>query len=266
VTVVHGDFGEASELLEIIKAYKVTDIFHLAYMLLEAERYISRAIRVNCLGTSELFEVACVAGIRRVVWASSGAVYGHLTVTFNEDAEPISENGRTTPDSMYGASKLLNERTAETLVKRGLDHIGLRFTSIYGLGRGQRRGIHPDIYSSLIEHSYNGQECQAPPASQHYPWTYVKDAANALYAAYRFREKPSERIFNVSGESRTIGEVADYLKAILPKANIKFGNKPVSRLAVGTMDRIEKVLGFSCEYTMEKGVQDYIQGMKMGNK
>lgn len=263
VKVVQGDFCEASELLGVIKAYNVTDIFHLAFMLQEAEEFVSRAIRVNCAGTSDLFEVSRIAGIRRVVWASSGAVYGHLTETFGEDAEPLSEEGPTTPDSMYGASKLFNESTAETYAKkRGLDHIGLRLGSVYGVGRGQRRGVRPDVYSSLIENSYFGQECLAPPAAQHYPWTYVKDVANAFYAAYRFPEKPSVRIFNVCGESRTIGEVADYLKSILPKTNIKFGNKLVSRLAVCKTDRIEKILGFKAEHTMEKGVQDYLKDLK----
>ncbi len=262
VKVVQGDFCEASELLEVIKTNKVTDIFHLGYLLQESEKFITRAMRVNCLGTSDLFEVSRIAGVRRVVWASSGAVYGHLPETFGEKDEPFYEKSPTAPDSMYGASKLFNESTAEAYAKkRGLDHIALRLGSIYGLGRGMRRGTNPDIYSILIENSYHGQECLAPPAAEHYPWTYVKDVANAFYTAYRFQGKPSERIFNVCGESRTIGEVSDYLKSILPKTNIKFGDKLVGRLGVCNADRIEKVLGFKAEYTMEKGVQDYINNL-----
>jgi len=263
VKVIQGDFCEPSELLEVIKSNNVTDIFHLAYLLMESEKFVSRAMRVNCLGTSDLFEVSRIAGVRRVIWASSGAVYGHFPETFSEDDEPFSEESPKSPDSMYGASKLFNESTAETYTKRrGLDHIGFRLGSIYGLGRGSRASTVPDVYSSLIENSFFGKECLAPPAEQHYPWTYVKDVANAFYTAYRFQGKPPVRIFNVCGESRTIGEVADYLKSILPKTDIKFGTKPVGRLAVCKADRIEKILGFKAEYTMEKGVDDYIKELK----
>jgi UDP-glucose 4-epimerase len=83
--------------------------------------------RVNVEGTRAVAEAAIAAGARRVIFASSAAVYG-------EPAElPLTEESPTEPAVPYGHSKLEAERVlAEVLRPAGVDFACLRFANVYG--------------------------------------------------------------------------------------------------------------------------------------
>lgn len=90
VKVVRGDFSEPSEVSAVLAQDHVTDIFHLGYFTTDSERFPVAATRINCVGTAALFSMAITAGVRRVVWASSAAVYG--TGTSSGDPEFLPED------------------------------------------------------------------------------------------------------------------------------------------------------------------------------
>jgi len=83
--------------------------------------------RVNVEGTRAVAEAAVAAGARRVLFASSAAVYG-------EPAElPLTEESPTAPAVPYGHSKLEAEGVlAEVLRPAGIDFASLRFANVYG--------------------------------------------------------------------------------------------------------------------------------------
>lgn len=82
---------------------------------------------VNAEGTRIVAEAARAAGARRVISASSAAVYG-------EPAElPLKETSTTAPMNPYGASKLEAEGLlARELAGSGVDHASFRFSNVYG--------------------------------------------------------------------------------------------------------------------------------------
>jgi nucleoside-diphosphate-sugar epimerase len=260
VEIIQGDFSEASHVMAVLKKHDISCVFHLGYLGgPELERSPSRAIRVNCEGTSNLFEMARIAGVKRVVWASSGAVLGRTLTSSNPKL--LEEEAGPAPLFMYGACKLFNENIAEIYAQRhGFDHIALRITSIYGLGRVGRRGLGggPDIFSQLIEKAARGEAVVAPPADHRIYWSYVKDCAEAFYCAYR-APKPKHRIFNFSGEIRTIGETVGCLRTLFPQASIDMGTAPIEILPYFKTDRISEELGFQPIYPMEKGMKDYAE-------
>ncbi|MFH1484766.1 MAG: NAD-dependent epimerase/dehydratase family protein, partial [Chloroflexota bacterium] len=230
VTLLQGDCSDAVQLFKVVTQHKITDIFHMAYLMSRgAEESHAQAIRVNCLGVSNVFEVSLLCGVRRVMWPSSGAVYGHYLTTWKDADEPLTMEHLPLADSMYGACKLFNERTAELFAKRGGDHIGLRLPNIFGYGRGLRPGVTRDVYSLIIEEPAAGKPFVAPPPGQRFAWTYVEDVAEAFLCALR-APKPSVRIFNVSGDIRTTSDTVSYLKSLLPGAKIEFGTEPARRL------------------------------------
>ena len=262
VTLLEGDSSEAIELFKVVTKYKVTDIFHLAYMMSRAaEQSPALAIRVNCLGVSNVFEVALLCGVRRVMWPSSGAVYGHYLTTYKDSDEPLTMEHLPLAESMYGSTKYFNERTAELFAKKGGDHIALRLPNIYGLGRGHRPAVGKDVHSQLIEVPASGKPFVAPPAEQRFAWTYVEDVASAFLCTLR-APKPSVRIFNVSGEVRTTAETVNYLKSLIPGAQIEFGREPARRLPIVDGTPIKAHLGFEPRFSMEEGIKDYLARMK----
>lgn len=85
---------------------------------------------INVEGFRTLLDACRTAGVKRVVYASSSAVYGdHPTL-------PLSEEMTPRPQSPYAESKLANERDA---LEFGLTHsiptIGLRYFNVYGPGQ-----------------------------------------------------------------------------------------------------------------------------------
>ncbi|MDO8847419.1 MAG: NAD-dependent epimerase/dehydratase family protein [Coriobacteriia bacterium] len=83
--------------------------------------------RVNVEGTRAVAEAAVAAGARRVLFASSAAVYGDPTEL------PLTEESPTAPAVPYGHSKLAAEGVlAEVLRPAGVDFAAFRFANVYG--------------------------------------------------------------------------------------------------------------------------------------
>jgi UDP-glucose 4-epimerase len=84
--------------------------------------------RVNVLGTVNLLEACARAGVRRVVFASSGgALYGDTTVL------PTPETHPCCPASAYGAAKLAGETYGSVFHQvHGLEFVALRYANVYG--------------------------------------------------------------------------------------------------------------------------------------
>ncbi|HEX3071792.1 MAG TPA: NAD-dependent epimerase/dehydratase family protein [Thermoanaerobaculia bacterium] len=83
---------------------------------------------VNVVGTLRLLEAAADAGVKRVVFASTGgAIYGEPVEV------PQGETHPTAPLSPYGCAKLAVEHYLHYFrVVRGLSSIALRYANVYG--------------------------------------------------------------------------------------------------------------------------------------
>ena len=264
VTVVKGDVLAPSEILAALKRYDVDRVIHLAFILGEPDpaRPVSY-LNVQCLGTADVFEAARIHGVKRLVYASSVAVFGHNPPTQNQ---PVDEDHPPVPNTMYGACKLWSEHIAGVYHRRyGLDVIGLRPCSVFGLGRGQRgsyaSGLTPipdqPHYMVLPERAALGEPVEMPPDEEVADWIYAADAAEAWYRALVV-EQPGHRVFNMRAEQRPIGDLTAHLRRLLPDAQITVGTKPGSNLQLMKNDRLREELGFQPRYTIETGLEDYL--------
>ena len=83
--------------------------------------------RVNVLGLVNLLEACVAAGVRKVVFASSGATYG------NPAYLPIDEQHPQRPESPYGITKMVAEHYLHYYaLDRGLRYAALRYGNVYG--------------------------------------------------------------------------------------------------------------------------------------
>jgi UDP-glucose 4-epimerase len=132
---------------------------------------------VNVGGTRAVVRAARAAGVRRVISASSAAVYGE------PERVPLSEGDRTLPTNPYGASKLEAEQVlADELEGSGTDYASFRFSNVYGprqdaLGEG---GVVAVFCSKMAEG-------EAPvihgTGAQTRDFIYVGDVVAAIIAA-----------------------------------------------------------------------------------
>jgi nucleoside-diphosphate-sugar epimerase len=260
VKVVPGDVREPTALIDTINKYKVEGIIHLAYQLgTGGIRNPLPSINVNCIGTTNIFEAARLTGVKRVVYMSSVAVFPMRTTLTGPE---LSEDDPPAPDSVYGACKLFNEHIANYYASAyGLDPIGIRPTSVFGEGRGQRRGADADHFMVLPELALLGQPVIMPPDEQVSDWMYCRDAAEVFLRAYR-AQNLKHRILNMSGAPRKTGEITAYLREILPQAKISVSDKPFAMTSLVKTDRLREELGFTPQYTVEEGILAYLNDVR----
>jgi UDP-glucose 4-epimerase len=114
---------------DVIAAFRPEVVFHAA-----AQTDVRRSVRepdfdarVNVVGGLNVLRGAAAAGTRRIVYASSAAVYG------TPERLPVSEVHPTRPISEYGASKLALEHYLHAYQARGLiEYAALRYANVYG--------------------------------------------------------------------------------------------------------------------------------------
>lgn len=260
VKIVQGDVMEVTALIDTIKKYKIEGIIHLAYFLgTGGIRNPLPSININCIGTTNIFEAARLTGISRVVYMSSVAVYPMRTTLSGPE---LSEDDPPTPDTVYGACKLFNEHIASYYAQAyGLDPVGIRPTSVFGIGRGQRRGAESDHFMVSPELALLGKPVVLPPDAQVSDWMYVLDAAEVFLRAYRTKNL-KHRIFNMSGMCRQTGEITAYLREILPHAKISVSEKPMAMTSLVKTDRLQTELNFTPKYTVEEGILAYLNDVR----
>lgn len=256
VTLVRGDVLEPLELLGAMDKYGVEQIIHLAYILsVGSNANPPRAVSINCRGTANIFDTARQHGAKRVVYASSVAVHGHRD---SYDDEEVDEDVVPRPNNLYGSCKLFNEHLAELYWNQhGLDVIGLRPISVFGLGRGQRVSSTPTHFMVLPEIAAVEKAISMPPDNQIVDWIYAADAAAAWYNAV-IAEEPMHRVFHMSAERRPIGDATKFMRSVLPNVSIKVDEQPTGALRLVKSDRIRNELGFKPKYTLEQGLLHYM--------
>jgi UDP-glucose 4-epimerase len=129
------DICDAAALRAVVVRFKPEVVFHAA-----AQTDVRRSVRepdfdarVNVLGSLNVLRAAIAdgGGARRIVYASSAAVYG------NPARVPVTEADPTRPISAYGASKLAFEHYLSAYAARGLiEYAALRYANVYGPRQG----------------------------------------------------------------------------------------------------------------------------------
>jgi UDP-glucose 4-epimerase len=209
---------------------------------------------VNVTGTFNVFEACRAAGIRRVVYASSAAVYG------NGPEMPKSESMRPAPASPYALSKALDEQYAAYYQAAGsLDPVGLRFFNVYG---PRQRGSHP--YASVIPRWVEAARAGKPlelygDGTQTRDFIHVRDVARAVADAVT-GALPEERVLNVaSGTELSLGKLVSLIEdaSRAPLAVERRGGRPgdIGR-SVADVSRIARAYGFTAEVSFKDGIAE----------
>lgn len=258
VKLVRADVSDLSEVLRVAKENGVRRIFHLAALLtLDCAANPVRAYKTNVEGTVNVLEAARLMDLKEVVFPSTRTVFGAWS------PEPLEDDSPKDPTSYYGATKLLCEfYGCQYWRTYGVNFRAARMVMAFGPGR---RTGGSAFGSQLIEDPFLGKPVKVPYAgTDRTDWLFVEDAVNALLLMSQ-ASLSDRRIFNISGETHTLAEVAELVKRGLPGAEITFtpGPLPLSKTYPLLDDRrARSELGWKPSFTTAEGIRETIRELK----
>lgn len=182
VRIVRGDVLRLAPLAEAMAG--IDGVFSLAALLtLPMSQDPALGLDVNITGVRNTLDAARLAGVKKIVLASSIAVYGSET-DLREASTPLAHAGQSPPFVLYAASKLIGENLGRLYASRyDLAFNAVRFATVYG-ERQHARGVNAlhilDSYQKL-------RAGQAPviigDGSEVHDYIHAEDAAEGCIAA-----------------------------------------------------------------------------------
>lgn len=179
-------------------------------------------ISLNVLRNVQLFEKAVEAGVKRVIFISSGgAIYGHLA-----EEKLATEDDAPTPVSPYGIGKLASENyLAYFNRKYDLDYVAYRLTNPYGPRQtaNNNQGVVP-IFLERMRNSEALQVLGDGTSSRDY--IYIRDATAMMVNS--FASPGRFRLYNVgSGHQLTVNDIIDTLGQVMGrKLEVNYNEAP----------------------------------------
>jgi len=173
-----GDINDRPKLWTLLQ--DVDCVYHLAARVLvpESVLYPREYNTVNVGGTVTLMEAMRDVGVRRVVFISSGAIYGDQAI------QPVCEDAIPNPRSPYAVSKLAAEYYIRTIgALYGIETVCLRVFNVYGPGQHMPPVHAPVIPNFLRQASLNGTLVLSGDGNQTRDYIYINDVVNAMLAA-----------------------------------------------------------------------------------
>jgi|SRR5215471_404797 len=251
-TSIEGDITDRQAVLAALQTHQPDIVVHLATVLSDVcEKDPELGTRVNCVGTANVFQAAHQAAVRRVVYASSVAVFTTGTSEVLGDDRPIA------PEGVYGATKAYGELLAAAMSMQSgsPEYLGLRFGWIYGAGRD--RGWR--ALQQVIDDFLSGKaEIRFPDFSGANDWTFVTDAATTLLHCLS-SPPPSVRAYNVAGDYRHVRDAVKHLQRRFPgTAAIPFEADFPPTAWEFRCDRLLSEVGYRPETSLESGLDRMI--------
>jgi len=166
---------------------------------------------VNVAATVALLDAAREAGVRRVVIASSAAVYGE------SDALPLKETTPTQSLSPYAASKRTDEIYAQLYTQTlGLDVVALRYFNVYG-PRQNPKSQYSAVIPLFIDAIKDGRSPVIHgDGGQTRDFTYVEDVINANLLCCKASDEAFGQVYNVArGDRISVNKLAETIMSII---------------------------------------------------
>lgn len=254
-----GDLLDGERLKEFLVANPVDAVVHLAAEALidESLRDPGRFFRVNVCGGLNLLEAMIAAGVKRLVFSSTAAVYGE------PESVPITEDAPCKPVNSYGESKLAFERMLVWYRRaRGLRYVTLRYfnacgaTERYGEFHVPETHLIPILFEVALGQRVAlwlyGTDYDTPDGTCIRDYIHVADIAQAHLLALSKIDQVGARTYNMSNGAgysnrEVIKTVCEVIGREIPVIAAERRPGDPARL-VASSERIRQELGWEPRY------------------
>lgn len=241
VELIEGDVAHAVTVERAVEG--VSSVIHLA-AIASVQRSVEDPVgthRVNYEGTLRVLEAMVRHGVKRIVYASSAAVYGASTDL------PLRETAPPDPMSPYGVDKLAGEYALNAYRHtHGLHPTALRFFNVYG-PRQDPRSPYSGVISIFVRACQTGRMVTLfGDGQQTRDFVYVGDLVRVLLASLDWNRAAPKRVNVGTGSPTSLLEVLAELQHASGKAIPRAFAEPRPgdvRHSLAAVDRLDALMG-----------------------
>ena len=258
VVMRNADARSMTDLAEVLSGYQPTKIVHLSAIssALEARKVPGFCFDLQLITLRNVLEYTRLfpGVVNQVMFLSSSTVYGDF------ETPTVDENVRPKPYGIYANAKYMGER----LIRTYNDQYGLGITIVRPSALYGERCISRRVSQAFIENALMGRPLLLEGGGDgRLDFTYIDDLIDGMIRAMAAHEGPgSSNTFNLTfGNARTILELANIVKSVVPKAILEERPRDKIKPVRGTLStkRAEEFLGFKAQWPLETGYKRYCE-------
>ena len=249
------------------KAIKGCDaVIHLAAQISVPRSldYPEETMEINVVGTENVLDLAKKHGIKRIILASSAAVYGDSAIL------PLKEDYLGNILSPYASSKLKNEEQAIQARENGLETVALRFFNVYGTGQSFE-GPYGSVIPKITEKIAHGENpIIFGDGLQSRDFIHVSDVAQSILQLLNIHwDQTISPVYNIATQQQN--SLLDLIKIInsccLQLGLIQDPLEPVFeetrngdiQHSVASIERITREIGWTPLMEIKQGILQVIE-------
>ncbi len=203
IRIIQGDITKFDEILDAIKNHDV--VIHLAAKISveESIRNPTETFRVNIDGTKNILVACKENNVKKLVVASSAAVYGEGLPKVN-----LTEDSKINPISPYGKSKaIMEEEIRKNISKYNINCVILRFFNVFGVGQSPE---YAGVITKFIKKISMNEPLEIfGDGMQTRDFISVHDIIESIHNSILINKNG---IYNIaSGKTTTIKELAQFM-------------------------------------------------------
>lgn len=264
VEIIRGDVQIREVVWDAMKG--VDYVFHEAAMVSVSEsvKNPAKCWKVNITGTQHVFNGAAKNNVKRVMIASSAAVYG------NKLELPKREDMDTSPVSPYGDSKVMNEINAIKFYnENSLESVCLRYFNVYG-PKQDPNSPYSGVISKFIGCMSKGE---APTifgdGKQTRDFIYVSDVVEANMLAMKEKKAVGLTLNIATGKQTSLLDLVYAINSILGKKLAPIfaeERKGDIKHSYADVSKAKEMLGFEAKVGLKEGLEKTIKWYSRSNE
>jgi len=214
----------------------------------------------NVVGTLNMLEGARANGVKRFVFASSGAPVGEVDPPIHEELAPH-------PVSPYGASKLAGEGYCSAYFRSfGLETVALRFSNVYGPGSTHKASV----VAKFIKQALDGETLEIyGDGTQTRDFVYIDDLVRAIRLAAAREGAAGEAFQIATARETTVGELTELLVEVLAEHGVEGVKVVHGEFRTGDVKRnfsdtrkAREVLGWEARMELRAGLEKAVRSFE----
>lgn len=219
---VQGDLGDHASTLAALRESEAEAVFHFAGFIMVGESMTdpTKYFRNNVSNSIELLDACVTAGVKKMVFSSTAAIFGM------PDRVPIEEDFPKQPVNAYGESKLMFESLLKWYRQiHGLEYVAFRYFNAAGASptRGEAHRIETHLIPNILKVplgqkdscSIFGTDYDTPDGTCIRDYIHVLDLASAHLLALKPEVSGHFNLGN--GEGYSVRQVIDTCKEVTGK-------------------------------------------------